>query len=127
MAEFTKLLNKHYDNLFPINMTASNPVVHSPRNNIQGNDLPTKVRAFKASQISTLPSIHKSIVSGGLTFTSTNSPTKGSTNLMMMSPGSPPQGDYFTSASLKSKHARSKTNRNMQASGTYNISGVVSP
>ena len=56
-------------------MTANNPVISSPRNNIKGNDLPTKVRAFKASQISKLPSIHKSIVNGGLTFTSANNST----------------------------------------------------
>jgi hypothetical protein len=43
-----------------MNMIASNPVLHSPRTDINGNDLPNKVRAFKAVQVSILPSISQS-------------------------------------------------------------------
>lgn len=40
-----------------MNMNSINPVLISPKTDIPGNDHPTKVRAFKAVQISTLPSI----------------------------------------------------------------------
>jgi hypothetical protein len=41
-------------------MTSENPVIKSPRKNLKGNDMPSKVRIFKAAQISTLPCIEKS-------------------------------------------------------------------
>jgi len=41
-------------------MNDTNPVLMSPKNDIAGNDLPNKVRAFKAVNLSILPSIHLS-------------------------------------------------------------------
>jgi len=41
-----------------MNMTADNPVLTSPRGGGQGNDQPTRVRAFKAVHLPMLPSAH---------------------------------------------------------------------
>ena len=41
-----------------MNMTADNPVLSSPRGGGQGNDQPTRVRAFKAVHLPMLPSAH---------------------------------------------------------------------